>query len=125
LSCYCCKPAFAQKTIQITSPDGLLQYAFKLKGKTASYNVSFKKQPIIVDAALSLTFSGNSEFKDDLTIIGAVFREAAEQYELIVGKTKKVNHPFREVTIKLKEATKPFRIIHLVVRTFNDGLAFR
>lgn len=60
-----------------------------------------------------------------MTIAGTVFREAAEQYELIVGKAKKVHHPFREVTIKLKEATKPFRIIHLVVRTFNDGLAFR
>ena len=62
------QPAFAQKTIQITSPDGSLKYAFKLKDKNPSYSVSFKKQPIIADAALSLTFSGNSEFKNDLRI---------------------------------------------------------
>lgn len=116
---------FAQRIIRLNSPDNKLQYAFQLKDKAAFYNVSFKNQPIVSNAALSLSFEGNSTFKNSLKIAATVFRDSVEQYELVVGKAKTISHPFREVIIQLEETVEPYRKVNLVVRAFNDGLAFR
>lgn len=43
----------------------------------------------------------------------------------IVGKSKTVHSLSKEVVIPLEETTAPFRKINLVVRAFNDGIAFR
>lgn len=43
----------------------------------------------------------------------------------IVGKSKTVHSLSKEVVIPLEETAAPFRKINLVVRAFNDGIAFR
>lgn len=116
---------FSQKNIQLFSPDGNIQYSFRLKDKAPAYSVSFKKKLLIENSGLSLSFLETGEFKNNLKVLKPVFREAVENYELIVGKVKSVKHAFKEVTIPLKETKNPFREINLVVRIFNDGLAFR
>ena len=117
--------AFGQKSIRLSSPDRNIQYIFRLKDKIPVYSVSFKNKPIITDAELSLNFLETGLFKNNLKIHNPVFRNAEERYELVVGKTKTVNDPFKEVTIPLEENIKSFRKVNLVVRAFNDGLAFR
>ncbi len=124
-ACITALPAYSQKSIKLSSPDGNIQYVFQLKDKAPVYTVSFKGKPIIKNSGLILSFSETGLFKHDLKILKPVFREAIETYELIVGKAKSVNHPFKEVIIPLEETKKPFRKINLVVRAFNDGLAFR
>ena len=123
--CITAIPAYSQKSIKLSSPDGNIPYVFQLKDKVPVYTVSFKGKPIIKNSGLSLSFSETGLFKQDLKILKPVFREAIETYELIVGKAKSVKHPFKEVIIPLEETKKPFRKINLAVRAFNDGLAFR
>jgi alpha-glucosidase len=53
------------------------------------------------------------------------YKDAVEKYELVVGKTRSVNEKYREVILPLQETVKPFRKVNLIVRAFNDGLAFR
>ena len=123
--CITAIPAYSQKSIKLSSPDGNIPYVFQLKDKVPVYTVSFKGKPIIKNSGLSLSFSETGLFKQDLKTLKPVFREAIETYELIVGKAKSVKHPFKEVIIPLEETKKPFRKINLAVRAFNDGLAFR
>src|SRR5438034_9442269 len=118
-------PAFAQKNIKLSSQDGNIQYDFRLKNKIPVYSVSFKNKPIISDAAISLSFLENGIFKNNLKLSKPLFREVDDSFELIVGKTKTVHEYYKEVIIPLEETISPFKKINLVVRTFNDGLAFR
>src|SRR6266498_4217491 len=118
-------PAIAQKTIKLSSPDGNIQYTFRLKKKIPVYNVSFKNKPLIADAELSLSFLENGTFRNNLKLTKPLYREADENYELIVGKAKMVHDHYKEVIISIEENTQPFRKINLKVRAFNDGLAFR
>ncbi len=53
------------------------------------------------------------------------YRSTDETYELVVGKSKTARNFCNEVNIFLVEKTAPFRKINLVVRAFNDGIAFR
>ncbi len=118
-------PGLAQKTIKLSSPDGRIQYSFRLKDKTPAYSVSFRNKPIIADAELSLSFLENGVFKNNLKVLTPVSREGEEIYELVVGRAKTIRHPYRELMIPLQEINTPFRKINLLIRAFNEGLAFR
>ena len=61
----------------------------------------------------------------NLAINKPVFRDTSEDYELVTGKTKQVHTHYKEVRIPLEETVAPFRKINLLVRVFDDGLAFR
>jgi alpha-glucosidase len=118
-------PGFAQKNIQLKSPDGRIQFMFRLLRKGPVYSVSFKGTPLITNSGLGLSFTENDVFKSNLKALPPAFRSGVEEYSLIVGKTKEVHERFNEVIIPLQESKSPFRQIDLVVRVFTDGVAFR
>lgn len=115
----------AQKSVTISSPDQAIQFVFQLKQSNAVYSVWYKKKQLIANSEVGLTFLEDGAFGNNLRVKKPVFREAIEKYELVVGKTRHVADHFREVTIPLEQKAKPFRKINLIVRVFNDGLAFR
>ncbi len=117
-------PVIAQKKINLTSPDGNLRFSFKLFNKTMMYSVAFKGKTIIDYSSLCLQFETDN-FETNLTMNKPVYRDTSEDYELIVGKTKQVHTHYKEVKIPLEETVTPYRKINLLVRIFNDGLAFR
>lgn len=88
------------------------------------YSVAFNKQTLIQDSPLTLTFD-NGAFGENVKINKPVFSTKEETYELIVGKAKHIHSLSKEVIIPLEETVQPFRKINLVVRTFDDGIAFR
>src|ERR1044071_7380234 len=83
--------ASAQKSIQLGSPGGRIKFSFSLSTTGPSYSISFKKNTIIKDASLALSFKEGGEFKTNLKTGTPVFREGVEKYELITGKTSQVN----------------------------------
>jgi alpha-glucosidase len=117
-------PLLAHKKIQVASPNGYIEFHFELVDKTPAYTVLFKGKTLIGQSKLSLGFD-NGIFENDLTLHKPVFRDGSEQYELVTGKAKKINAKYKEVTLPLKETKQSFRIINIVVRVFDDGLAFR
>ena len=118
-------PVFGQKTIQIKSPDGQVVFSFDLTKKAPLYSVTYKGKTLLKDSELSLTFKENGAFKANLKMSKARFREVDVSYDLVVGKAKTVRDHHNEVHIPLVESTGAKRQINLVVRAFNDGLAFR
>ncbi len=119
-----CSVVSAQKTIKVISPDKTIEFSFALKGKQPRYSVSYKKSLLIDQASLELVFD-NGAFSNNLRVQKPVLREGKEQYELITGKTKQVSESYNEAIVPLEETVSPFRQIQLVVRVFNDGVAFR
>ena len=117
-------PLLAHKKIQLSSPNGQVEFHFQLVDKSPTYSVVFKGRTLIGQSSISLRFD-NGLFENDLKLDKPVFRDGAEQYELVTGKTKQVNSTYKEVTLPVRETRQPFRIINIVVRVFNDGLAFR
>lgn len=115
---------FAHKSVQLFSPDRKICFQLVLTDEHPIYNVSYQGQKLIVDSSLELIFD-NGTFGKNLKIGRTVFEKKEETYELIVGKNKKVHSLSEQVRIPLEESSYPFRKIDLIVRAFNDGLAFR
>lgn len=114
----------AQKNIRVVSPDGNVVFSFKLVDAVPAYSVTYKGKTIVDYSALSLQFD-NGSFDKNIRLNKPVFRDTTEDYELLLGKTKKVHTQYREAILPLEETVTPFRRINIAVKVFNDGLAFR
>lgn len=113
------------QTVKLASPDKNIEYTFRLTERSPVYSVSYKGKKLVDDSPLWLEFKEGGKFAQNLSLGKRIFRQADESYELIVGKNKKVRNHYREVTIPMKEKKGMSRHINLVVRAYNDGLAFR
>src|SRR5258708_3626112 len=116
--------AFAQQKIRVTSPDGNILFSFSILNGRPAYEVIYKNIPVISPSYLGLQFQDGS-FTSAITAGKPSFREGREQYELVVGKTKKVDEKYKEVNIPLTASGPKAKKVDLLVRIFNDGAAFR
>ncbi|MES1159241.1 MAG: glycoside hydrolase family 97 N-terminal domain-containing protein, partial [Bacteroidota bacterium] len=111
--------------IELASPDGVLHFSFQATDSGLYYNVTYRETKIIQRSPLSLTFQGTGEFGKNCLTQPPLYRQGEDNYELVVGKTRSVHDFYREVEIPLEERAGQHRRVNILVRLFNDGLAFR
>lgn len=117
-------PAIAQKNVNLTSPNGQLKFILKLTSEKPMYDIVYKNKALIKDSPLGFDFD-SGEFGKNLKIGKTVFNKKDETYELVIGKVKEARDHHNEVIIPLEEVSPKHRKINLIVRAFNDGVAFR
>ncbi len=115
----------ANKPFNIASPDGNLVFSLRILPSGPEYSVAYKMHTIISQSALSLDFAEGGSFKTDLRIGNTAIADKEDKYTLVVGKARAVDEHFRELLVPLEEKKTPNRKVNLVIRVFNDGLAFR
>jgi len=123
--CFIALPVMAQKRVKLKSPDGNIQFSLTLTKEKPLYQVSYKGKQLIQNSGLGLAFKDSGNFAAGLKMLKPIYKTGNEQYDLVVGKAKHVNSNYHEVTVPLVENTPAKRTINIVVRAFNDGLAFR
>jgi alpha-glucosidase len=120
-----CAGVVLPSSLELQSPDGQIVFSFGLTTGYPSYSVSYKGKMLVEDSRLSLNFEETGEFGRNLSIAKPEYRTIDETYELVVGKTKTARNFCHEAVIPLVERGTPSRRVNLVVRAFNDGVAFR
>ncbi|GAB2584997.1 glycoside hydrolase family 97 protein [Spirosoma areae] len=118
-------PVLAQKVLRLASPNGRIVFVLTQAKAAPAYTITFDKKTLIEPSELTIAFQGSGLFGPNLMTQKPIVREIDETYELVVGKAKSVRNHCREVVIPLREKTQPGRQINLVVRVFDDGVAFR
>jgi alpha-glucosidase len=117
--------SFSQKIISLTSPDGNIQYSFQIKDHGPEYKVIYKGKTLINKSPMNWSFLETGILEKNLSVLPVSFNEATEKYELPLGKTSTVTAHYKQVVIPIKENVAPGRRLNLIIRAFNDGLAFR
>ena len=121
---FCFMHVSAQQNLSISSPDGKLKFSLKVTPENISYEVNYKKQPLVENSSLGFNFD-SGEFGSNLKV-GKVRRKSIDETdELVVGKVSTARNHCNEMVVPLQEKVSPGRLINLVVRAFNDGIAFR
>ena len=115
----------AAKDIRVASPNGRIVFAFSLTKAAPTYRILFDKKELVAPSELSLNFRENGPFGPNLTQRKPTLRLIDETYELVVGKAKTVRNHCQEAIIPLVERGDAGRQVNLVVRVFDDGVAFR
>jgi alpha-glucosidase len=122
---FACFEGYSQKLTRLTSPDGRIEYVFQLRNHLPEYSVYYKGRALIKNSGLGWSFIEKGSFRDNLTILPVSFSEGIERYNLPLGKTSQVNARYKQAIIPFKERAATGRKLNLIVRAFNDGLAFR
>lgn len=117
-------PAQAQKNTRLSSPDNQLVFSFKTTTEAPVYSISYKGTILIKNSPLGLEFD-DGLFSKNIIAGKPLFRDTTEEYDLVVGKTKKVVAHYHELIIPLQEKKSPTAKINFIVRAFDDGIAFR
>ncbi|MBE7174971.1 MAG: glycoside hydrolase family 97 protein [Mucilaginibacter polytrichastri] len=114
---------FAQKNLALRSPDGQIRFHFRLTKNAPEYAVDFRDKPLLDFSSLGLVFKGGDHFDADLRPGKVRSTKHDGYYDLAVGKASHIRDQYRELRIPLTDRKN--RTIDLVVRAYNDALAFR
>ena len=118
-------PVWAARPVRVSSPNGRITFSLTLTKSAPTYRVTFDKTVLIDNSPLRLDFQSGGPFGANLDQKKPVTRTIDETYELVVGKVKTARNHCREAVIPLVERTGAKRQINVVVRVFDDGVAFR
>lgn len=109
---------------KLSSPNKRLVFALTLTKQSPLYEVYFSKNKLINKSPLALEFLNDGKFSANLKAEKPIFTTGDETYDLVVGKARIIHSQYNEMTIALA-STQNNKKIKLVVRAFNDGIAFR
>ena len=118
-------PIITAKDIRVTSPNGRIVFVFNLTKSAPTYRVLLDKKTMVDESPLTLTFQERGVFGPNLKLGKPLMREIDETYDLVVGKVKTARNHCREAVFPLTDKAEANRQINLVVRVFDDGVAFR
>ena len=113
------------KISDLKSPNGQIVFSICNDSAYTYYSIYYKNRKLINKSRLSLDFQDTGEFGRNLESGKPVFKEINEVYDLIVGKNKHISSHFWEMVVPMIEKNNNHRQVNLVVRAFNDGVAFR
>lgn len=116
--------SFASDEHKIVSPDGRIVYSFSLREGVPHYEVIYGDEKIIAPSSLGFRFKNQPELSN-FSCVDFSTNKFSEVWTPVWGQNKKIVNKYNELTLTLEEKVPPLRIIKLIVRAYNDGVAFR
>ena len=118
------------QSIVTRSPNGALAIAVGSRGTTgglypAVYSVRWHGKRIVEESSLGLEFTGSAPFGTDVQASVVTRSTHDAMVHGLIGKASTARDHYRETVIALTERAAPHRRIDLVVRAYDDGVAFR
>ena len=120
-----CLPMFAQagNTFVLSSPSKNVTVNIR-DGETLTYDVTLNGKTVLAPSKLGLTFKDQPAF-GPMQVQKMTGRDVDETWENRFSKRRIYRDHCKEATIQLVETVGLRRTLTLVVRVYDDGLAFR
>ena len=119
----------AEEDVRVASPDGRIRVDVVVRDGVPKYRVTFNGRDVILDSPLQGDLADGTTLGANCTIEDQRATKLNEEYRQFPGKRSHVVNRCSESVISfsehLREATKPARRWQLVVRAYDDGVAFR
>ena len=116
-------PARAERNL-VASPDGRIVASISTAGEL-TYSVAVDGTNTLLDSALGLRFRDGPDFGHDVTLVGSASDSVDRTWQNLYGKRRDVRDQFNECRFHFRERSSPGGKFDLVVRSYNDGVAFR
>jgi alpha-glucosidase len=109
----------------VISPSGQTEIRISDENGQANFSLKFKGQTLVAPSPLGLVLDKGGLLSRDLKVASVSTRKVDETYELVVGKTRTVRDRYAETTVEFLEAGGLQRRLKVIVRAYDDGVAFR
>ncbi|MCK9281299.1 MAG: glycoside hydrolase family 97 protein [Melioribacteraceae bacterium] len=116
--------SFGSGEHKISSPDGQIVFSFFLRDGIPNYEVVYGDESIINSSAMSFKFKNQPELSN-LSCIDYKTNNFREVWTTVWGQNKKILNEYNEIILSLEEKNPNARKIKIIVRAYNDGIAFR
>lgn len=115
----------AQSPLAVVSPSRDIRATFGLDAAgRPGFTAAYRGAPVAA-GTLGLAFLGGPPLQGPLEIIGNALSTHDSAYTIPVGKTSRARDHHQELVVSLVEKNAPRRKLEVVLRAFDDGLAFR
>jgi alpha-glucosidase len=100
---------------------------YRVDGRAAvpAYSVSYRGKPLIARSTLGLDLAPGGPLDGGLRVLHVSRRAHDSTYTVFPGKTSAARDHYTEATISLEETAPPRRRMDVIVRAYDDGVAFR
>jgi alpha-glucosidase len=116
--------------VRVQSPNGRVRIEFFLQrhqdvDAVPHYRVFLNNQPILLPSRLAIDLADGAGLGSPCAINAVTTRSRREAYSVSPGKRRHVLDHCTETVVALRERTAPGRRWELVLRAYDDGVAFR
>jgi alpha-glucosidase len=118
-------PAAAQDSLRVASPDGRNEVTVSTRDGGLYYAVRRDGQNVLLPSRLGFAFRGADSLYGGLRITGSARNTADETWTQPWGEVARVRDHHQELRVQVAEDRAPGRRFAVVVRAFDDGVAFR
>lgn len=94
-------------------------------GSKISYTVYFHEKPVLINSETGFTFRQAPPLGSDMEVVKTSNREINETWVPVLKRKSTILNRCNELKIELKERKFPHRLMNLVFRAYDDGVAFR
>ncbi|GMU21748.1 MAG: retaining alpha-galactosidase [Phycisphaerae bacterium] len=124
LGCSLCQAADDSAAF-ITSPDGNVKFAISEAEDGPVFSISMDGQELFGDSRLGLLPQGAAALGPKLRVVGSKASSRDEIYKPVWGTHSPVRDWYHLLEVELAEPGTDGRSLGLLVRAYNDGIAFR
>lgn len=114
--------------VRTQSPDHKNSVIIKLnpaKQNALFYSVISQGEILIADSPLGMVFEGQAPLNSGLQIVSSQEKAVNEPWKPVYGEKNTYSNLYSESSVNLKEVKSPFRKFSVIVRAYNEGIAFR
>lgn len=121
---------FAGSRLQISSPDGRIRIEFSadsLRGpqNAPAYQVFYKDKIFLRPSVMGFEIAGEPVLTTAFKTINSKTREVRNSWKPVYGERNVYPDNYNELEVTIQESILPNRIMKVVFRAYNEGLAFR
>ncbi len=114
----------AGATETVRSPDGHVAVSVGLQAGRPSWSVAYRDHTIIRDGLLGVETAPDS-FCGTYELVGTETAKGDTTWKPVWGFRGEVRDHYHELTVKLQETAAAKRLLHVVLRAYNEGVAVR
>lgn len=113
------------ETYTVQSPNARVQVAVTNDSKGLSYAVTLDGNKIIGNSALGLIINNLPLGDAELDFVGKTQNKVKDSFELVAGRTKKINDHYNTITLKFAGKDERKLNVNMIVRAYDEGVAIR
>ena len=108
----------------VISPNSLVEAKIGI-GNQINYSINFNGNPVVVNSEIRFEFKQAPPLGDDMNVLKTSPKDINETWTPVLKRTSTIQNNCRELTLQLQEKNFPRRMMNLVFRVFDNGVAFR
>jgi alpha-glucosidase len=110
---------------QLQSPDKKIQVNLELTKQALSYRVIYLQKPVIRASKLGFAFKGQASLQAGLEVKNMLSKSQKQSWSPLWGQRAEIVDHFNELVFELSETSARPRLMKVIFRAYNDGVAFR